>query len=498
MSRRTVLIVDDSPVVRAMLVRRLEAEGYRCLQASNGAEGAIEAIAHRPDAVITDLEMPVMDGFQLARLLKSDESTADLPVIVLTSHGEASSRYWSLHTGADRFITKSDDVDAVVGVLAELLGSPDRVPSGAEDDGAEEGEEAPGPLEIMGRVARQLDERLLQTTIAQNLLESGMAAEDLPEAVDAVLEVLDTVIDSRLLAISIAPARERTRLFIRCRAGVAREPLLEELGEVMAFAREGIDPGHVDLVELPSLRARHTQHDAPDAGRTGGPVEGAAPVLFRLPLRQAKGVLAVVPVSAAALDGLPHRLLGNLASQIGLVLDNARLADRLRELSTLDGLTGLLNHRAILQRLHEEVDRMGRYGGEMTVVLLDLDEFKQVNDRWGHLTGDEVLRTVAERLAEKLRNVDALGRYGGEEFLVLLPGAGLATGRRVAERLRATLADEAILHGETTVRITASFGVAELSEIRQARGNVTPEALVALADERLYEAKEAGRNRVRP
>ena len=493
MSPRTVLIVDDSPVVRHMLAKRLEAEGYRCLHAGNGAEGAMEAIAHRPDAVITDLEMPVMDGFQLARLLKSDEATADMPVIVLTSHGEASSRYWSLHTGADRFITKSDDVDAVLAVLAELVGPAD---GGGREDGGRDPGDPPGPLEIVGRVARQLDERLLETTIAQNLLESGMAAEDLPEAVDAVLEVLDTVIDSRMLAISIAPSRERPRLFVRCRAGVAREPVLRALGGALAAAWEGADPGHVDLVELPSLRARHDHRHRHGAAAADG--EAPEPVLFRLPLRQAKGVLAVVPVSAAELEGLPRRLLTNLASQIGLVLDNARLADRLRELSTLDGLTGLLNHRAILQRLHEEMDRLSRYGGEMTVVLLDLDEFKQVNDRWGHLTGDEVLRTVAERLGERLRKVDALGRYGGEEFLALLPGAGLATGRRVAERLRKALADEPIVHGDTTVTVTASFGVAELSEVRRERGEATPEALVALADERLYEAKEAGRNRVRP
>lgn len=221
-------------------------------------------------------------------------------------------------------------------------------------------------------------------------------------------------------------------------------------------------------------------------------------MLFRLPLRQARGILAVGPVSEGVMERLPRRFIGDLAPQIGLVLDNARLADRLRELSTLDGLTGLLNHRAILQKLQEEVDRVARFGGEMTVVLLDLDDFKQVNDRWGHLMGDEVLRTVAERLAERLRKVDSLGRYGGEEFLVLLPDAGLATGRMVAERLRTALTDEPIVYDGNTIRVTASFGIAELSEIRNEHGIVTPEALVALADERLYEAKKSGRNCVRP
>ncbi len=474
-----ILIVDDSPLVRKALCRRLEQEGWRCLEAENGADGAVKAISHRPHVVITDLEMPVMDGFQLARLLKSDEATASIPVLVLTSHGEASSRFWSLHTGADRFVTKSEDFTELVTAVRELW------PEGAEEPDPPAPGRPPDPLEIIGRVARQLDARLLETTVAQNLLERGVVAESLVEAVDGVLEVLETVVDALALAILVTERGGDPTLFLRRRPGARRretrsveQAILEALG--LSDARSA------GVVELSPLRERH-------AGGGRSATEEGSMQSFRLPLRDAEGALVVVSPSQGS-GPFPSHLVGHLASEIGLVLDNARLAQRLREMSTLDGLTGLLNHRAVLERLEQETARCERYGGEVTVVLLDLDHFKEINDRWGHLAGDQVLREVGERLQGGLRSADVVGRYGGEEFLVVLPASGLETGRIVAERLRRSLADAPVLHGGEAIRVTASFGVAALTE---AEGRAVEE-LLALADERLYQAKREGRNCVRP
>lgn len=476
-----VLIVDDSPLVRKALRRRLEEEGWQCLEAENGADGAVQAISRRPRLVITDLEMPVMDGFQLARLLKSDEATASIPVLVLTSHGEASSRFWSLHTGADRFVTKSEDFTELVQAVRELW--PD---GGGEDTVAvPESGRTPDPLEIIGRVARQLDSRLLETTVAQNLLERGVVAEDLTQAVGGVLEVLETVVDAVALAIVVTEIGGGPTLFLRCR----REARCPETSTVERSILEGLgvaDRSSVRVVELSPLRERHGGGSRHQAGV-------GTPQFFRLPLRDAEGALAVLLASPGPTE-FPADLVGHLASEIGLVLDNARLSQRLRELSTLDGLTGLLNHRAVLERLEQEMERCGRYGGEVTVVLLDLDHFKEINDRWGHLVGDQVLKEVGERLRAQLRSADVVGRYGGEEFLAVLPASGLETGRIVAERVRRSLSESPVLHDGQAIQVTASVGVAALAEA----GGKTMGELLALADERLYQAKREGRNCVRP
>jgi diguanylate cyclase (GGDEF)-like protein len=230
---------------------------------------------------------------------------------------------------------------------------------------------------------------------------------------------------------------------------------------------------------------------------SGGQVAGLERLeLFPLPLRGAQGLLAVLPKRDLGEDGREQALLGELCGHFGLVLDNARLAQRLRELSMVDGLTRLLNRRTIHQRLSEELERARRYGMPLAIALCDLDHFKAINDTYGHLAGDAVLVHVAEVLREEARAADVIGRYGGEEFLVLLPNTDAESAARAAQRLRdALVRHPAPMSGDSQLEVTGSLGVAALSELPPEAG---PDALLALADRRLYEAKAAGRNRVVP
>ena len=240
----------------------------------------------------------------------------------------------------------------------------------------------------------------------------------------------------------------------------------------------------------------------------GGPGSSAAAidldrtVFLPLAVRGARGVLAIHPRDPQQFAAAGSGLVGGLTGHLALVLDNARLAQRLRELSTHDGLTRQLNHRATYDRLFAELERARRYHHPLSVILCDFDDFKGVNDTHGHLGGDAVLREGAAELRRCLRASDILGRYGGEEFLAVLPEVDLDAGCQAAERLRSCIAQHVIQipsqipGGE--VRVTASFGVAELSEVPLHSTEETSDLLVSLADHRLYEAKAAGRNRVRP
>jgi len=218
--------------------------------------------------------------------------------------------------------------------------------------------------------------------------------------------------------------------------------------------------------------------------------------LFALPMRAAQGLLAVLPKRSFGEDTREGMLLRELCGQLGLVLDNARLSQRLRELSMVDGLTRLLNRRTVHQRLGEEWERARRYGGTLSVLLADLDHFKSVNDTYGHLAGDAVLAGVADVLRLHARTADVIGRFGGEEFLLLLPSTDLDSARRAAGRLLAALANHPVTTGDgRRLTVTTSIGVASLSELAE---EATPDTLLALADQRLYQAKATGRNRVVP
>ncbi len=165
------------------------------------------------------------------------------------------------------------------------------------------------------------------------------------------------------------------------------------------------------------------------------------------------------------------------------------LSEELREISNRDGLTKLFNRRYIEETLCKEFDRARRYEHPLAVILTDIDHFKRVNDVHGHLAGDEVLRVVAQRLQNSLRDCDILGRYGGEEFLIVLPDTGNEGAHILAERLRQAINAEPITVGDISLPVAISLGVTEL---RADSGNY--EQLISESDQALYQSKDAGRN----
>jgi two-component system cell cycle response regulator len=169
-----------------------------------------------------------------------------------------------------------------------------------------------------------------------------------------------------------------------------------------------------------------------------------------------------------------------------------RVLKQLYESSVRDPLTGTFNRHYFSSQLQGELAYAARHDTALSLVLLDIDFFKKVNDTHGHLGGDAALVHLATVFANSLRTEDLLARYGGEEFVILLRAIPVDRARFVAERLRVSLESQPVTHGEISFPITASFGCASLACCSQA----TPEALLELADERLYQAKEAGRNRV--
>ena len=174
-----------------------------------------------------------------------------------------------------------------------------------------------------------------------------------------------------------------------------------------------------------------------------------------------------------------------LMLSIGAVLmATDRLRTELEHLATYDSLTQTLNRRALLQRCEDELERAQRYGNGPSIMMVDLDNFKAVNDTRGHQHGDAVLVHFAERTRQVLRRADRLGRYGGEEFLVLLPGADAQAALGVAQRIHATLATGHPLDCEVSIGLTSWTGPQE-----------TLDAMLSRADAALYRAKEGGRNR---
>ena len=226
--------------------------------------------------------------------------------------------------------------------------------------------------------------------------------------------------------------------------------------------------------------------------RAGRPEEGGGPLSLRLGTDEdGIGLLLLYPPKDGSFDEESEQLAHWLAAQASIAIENERLHRTVKRQAITDELTQLANRRRFTETLAVEVRRAERFSDPLALVLADLDDFKQINDRYGHQTGDEVLRRFSDVLRENVRDFDLPVRYGGEEFAVLLPETGLDGAEQLARRLQS-----ALLHlrlpetGSDKPPVTASFGVASFPAARSA------EELLSAADGALYRAKAAGKNRV--
>jgi diguanylate cyclase (GGDEF)-like protein len=246
-----------------------------------------------------------------------------------------------------------------------------------------------------------------------------------------------------------------------------------------------------------------------DAGYIASSVEGvrseiAVPVRFE---EELLGVLTIESSAEDAFDDDDVRLLSTLGAQVAVSLHQAQLFAESERMAITDGLTSLYNYRYFHERLRSEMARSTRYGHPLSLVMIDLDDFKKINDWYGHLKGDEVLREVARRIKQNTRgsdhtrttkraDVDVASRYGGEEFIIIMPEVAARGAAIAAERLRAVIESEVGAavgltdeNGQPRT-ITGSFGVAVFAL------GLEPEGFIKRADDAVYGAKRAGKNHV--
>jgi two-component system, cell cycle response regulator len=448
-----ILVVDDVPANLRLLEARLIAEYYDVVTARSGSDAIDICESSKVDVVLLDVMMPGMDGFEVCRRLKADPATTHIPVIMITALDQPANRVEGLEAGADDFLTKPvNDLQLLTRVksLTRLKALTDE-------------------LRLRAVTTRNIGiEQLLQR-------KSG-DTEDTP----AVLLVEEDEVSGRQLQRFLHGLFD---LHVAQNPQAGLHHALEKPYECVIVSTRFADYDPLRLCS--QLRALERTRLVPIILLAG---EGDETTIIR-GLELAVNDYVLRPVER-------QELIARLRTQIRRKRYNDGLRSSVAqtvELAVTDPLTGLHNRRYLDSHLQSLFDRAVARRRPLSVMILDIDRFKEVNDTWGHDGGDAVLREVASRLRRNLRGIDLVCRYGGEEFAIVMPETDLQIARRVAERIRLEIAGAPFPVGANaeTVTITTSIGVAGLLQPQD-----TIEALVKRADMALYQAKSAGRNRV--
>jgi diguanylate cyclase (GGDEF)-like protein len=321
--------------------------------------------------------------------------------------------------------------------------------------------------------------RALQLEAIAQIAQSATASLEINELLEKVCQQVHESFGADQVAILM---QEDERLIVRAHAGSLTANIFigESIPEGEGLSRRALE-SETTLLEN-------------DVAKSTGYVSGFAETLSEMcvPLIVQGEKLGVLVLDSKHKDNFSSTDIKPLESVAAICVTailNARFVDRMRQLAYADGLTGLYNRRYFETRVKEELERAERYAGGMAVVMLDIDNFKKLNDEFGHLLGDETLRQISQIFQRQLRKVDVVCRYGGEEFVIILPATSGERALGVAEKLRKAI-EEHDFPGIPRA-VTISLGVAEYPQHGRTR-----DELVASADAALYAAKQHGRNMV--
>ncbi len=472
--RARLLVVDDDPAIREMIHDVLEGPDLEVSLAHDGKQALAFLEWDFYNVAIIDLRLPDQDGLALLRQLK--QRSPDTEALILSAYADLSSAVEALRLGACDYLRKPlEDIGLLQKTVARALERQELLLANRY------------LMDELSRANREL--RRQRRRELRRLEEVGLALAGALQRED-VLEVLQRAISAAVPSDVLALYLFSVELGGPSLRVHSQWPLSDALLESLhAAAREGEAPAdalaraaaNVEVSVIPAEPAR--------APATLGTV-----VCSRLSTRGvALGLVTVAAERAGAFAPEEVQLLRILCNQAAVALENARLFQQAQYLATRDGLTGLINHRSFYQRLDEEVARARRHSLPLSLVLIDTDCLKRMNDHYGHLTGDEMLRVFARLIAGGVRRGDIVARYGGDEFAILLPHTTPEATSALCERLRRRIESYEFTVGEQTERIGASFGVAGYDPLVDTDDGAE---IVRRADEALYRAKTAGRNRI--
>lgn len=481
---KKILIVEDSQTQRLTLKFKLEKKGYEVLEAENGMEGIRMVYEQCPSLVLSDVIMPTVNGYHLCRLIKRDKLTKHIPVILLTVLDKKIDKFWGLRAGADEFFNKDESDDDLYKKIEYLLSKNNiEEPMLQITDTTQ--------YDFTSKVAEILDESLVKSTLTNEFRDLAEFVNDDALFNRKMFTLLSSVLDYDLLGIFYNESDKKDKILYFAQnehdidtdvLKVAKDKVLASIisANIIAHSSMKLDykifNNHIGLHNssdnISSIEEFKSTHIVPLE------VEG-------------KLIGAIALFSKNTNTYINKDILNIIISELKMVLKIKWLYSETKLLSIIDPLTELYNRRYFQQVLEKEFSRSNRYASPLSMAMIDIDNFKTLNDTYGHQFGDEVLQVISNLFKDSLRKTDYIARYGGEELIAILPETTIAQAIIPLERLRCKIADHIFMQDFKRINVTVSIGIAQNDY-----NFISTDEFLKETDNALYEAKQKGKNRI--
>ncbi|MGD9897518.1 MAG: diguanylate cyclase [Calditrichaceae bacterium] len=539
---KKILYIEDDPETRSLMADIIRYKGYQFYEAARGLDGIQMAIEHKPDLILVDLRLPDMQGYEVTTHLKSLSDIKDTPIIALTGEMHRDARNLTLAAGCDGYISKPINVTEFLFKIEEYL-------SGKKDFISPEKEK-----KFLQKYNVQLVEKLRRKLLELESLNENLTKvnKELYESHQDLARYNDRLFYLNNVANFLRTQRDPAALL-----KILPEKIIEgfkvdrcisfELDTVkrrlIPFSFEGVtgpsihkksfkykpefltylknDGGIIWIKNLseilePSLLslAKNLQTESFILGNLSNlAVKKETTEIFaniasnvtsdeKLELQMPKRYLIFIDKGKTEQDFATYevRILKSFIQTIGIIYENMILYHKLMKLYKIkeqqaitDGLTKIYNYRYFIQQLEREMNRGKRFRTPFSLLIIDIDHFKDYNDRHGHPEGDKILCQVSLILSENTRSIDTVARYGGEEFVIILPGLDKQNAIWIAQKLHNLIEDFEfnLQQYQPLGKLTVSIGLANFPD-----DGTDMEDLIERADQALYKAKKSGRNRV--
>lgn len=475
-----ILLVEDSETQLKFLRDGLVKNGFEVETALNGAEAYKKLYEYIPDIVVSDIMMPVIDGYQLCRMIKNVEETKKIPVILLTVLDKKIDSFWGKKAGAQLFLSKSIDMNELVRNINATLR---RYPVSDEYKAALS-QQNQRENSAQTRLNTILNDLLLKSVFANEFrnLSDFMNYERV--LVEKIFSLLSSFVEYHVAGLFFASPDDYAEniLYIDTLGRNFPKNLLSDIQyDFFRKMEEYRSLKNTKFEVVRMLLGKELDYKFTDLTS-----KIIIPLIF-----DKKLIGGICFYTRQDMDYASFRYFDIMIGELLAIFKMKYQYTEKEFMSVLDGLTGLYNRRQFEIGLEQEFNRTRRHPSDFSLAILDIDFFKKVNDTFGHQYGDYVLRTVADLMKTAFRKTDLLYRYGGEELIMIMPETNIEGAIIPVQRLRRMVEEYDFDYNGVKTKVTVSMGLTmNYPDLN------SPADILKSADNALYKAKESGRNRV--